>query len=86
MVLFLYNDRAMVSGAGIVSYKRPGFAVQIRVGRNGSERPGPRGLRHEADLPGVIAIVKTIYGDVFALRPESALNADVRKGVAVGSG
>lgn len=86
MVLFLYNDRAMVSGAGIVSHKSPGFAVQIRVGRNGSERPGPRGLRHEADLPGVIAIVKTIYGDVFALRPESALNADVRKGVAVGSG
>jgi hypothetical protein len=33
----------------------------------------------------VIAVIETIDGDVFALRPEAALNAYVRKGVVVGS-
>ena len=67
VALIMHNDGTMVSQTGTVGNKRSGLSVQIRVNRNCRERPCPRGLRHEADLPGLMAVVEAVDGSLFAL-------------------
>ena len=67
VVPIMHNDGTMVSRTGTVGNKRSGFSVQIRVNRNCRERPCPRGLRHEANLPGLTAVVEAVDGSLFAL-------------------
>src|ERR1017187_3086121 len=67
VVLIMHNDGTMVSRAGTGGNERSGFSVQLRVNRNCRERPCPRGLRHEANLPGLTAVVEAVDGSLFAL-------------------
>src|ERR1035437_397591 len=83
MALILNHHGAVIARTGIDNGKRPGFSVQFRIGRYRCERPCSRGVRYEADLPCMIAVVKAVDRDLFPLRAEAALNGYVRAWIAI---
>ena len=83
MALILNHHGAVIARTGIDNGKRSGFSVQFRIGRYRCERPCSRGVRHEADPPGVTAVVEAIDRDLFPLRAEAALNGYVRERIAI---
>jgi len=65
------------------NFKRTCFAIEVGIGRTGGKRPLSGSFRHEANLPGMVAIVKFLDEDFYVARYEFALQADISKWIFV---